>query len=409
MPGLKFRNPFKKKARNQGQGQGPQPQDFGGNAANQANIGGAQGGDQGVMAMVGRVPTKKTRNSVKRKNRNKPGHVAGDKKVKDKHLRGGMRSLGGGTANDVYKVKYDRQIGSSGTNEGFWKATGAHGRAASMASSRLDQALGTNMISQDIEAEHTSTSTVVDAGGDYEETSKKMGITSGLVKGEALKDSKYEDVTDQLAGAYGEDYAGLKALLAGPGMGGKRLDEENQRIEQYVGDELLDADFSHPETQRGMANLQLLDYLTAQRDRHEGNIFIDPDTGKVSGIDNDLSFGEGEDRDNFVKGGVGGDKVEGMPQQVDAQLGLRVLFMTEAEFLKILEGHKDDSAHLSNEAKEAALDRLRALKDHIDDLYMNDELVHQWTDDTYDEAVASGNGYLARAVAARQDNAEDVV
>ena len=38
-------------------------------------------------------------------------------------------------------------------------------------------------------------------------------------------------------------------------------------------------------------DLQLIDALTGQVDRHGGNIFVDPKTGKVTGIDNDAAFG----------------------------------------------------------------------------------------------------------------------
>jgi hypothetical protein len=49
--------------------------------------------------------------------------------------------------------------------------------------------------------------------------------------------------------------------------------------------------FENPATQKELMDLQLIDALTGQVDRHGGNIFVDPKTGKVTGIDNDAAFG----------------------------------------------------------------------------------------------------------------------
>lgn len=56
----------------------------------------------------------------------------------------------------------------------------------------------------------------------------------------------------------------------------------------------LDIDYADENVQKGLYDLEALDYITGQLDRHPGNIFVDPNTGKVTGIDNDLAFPEVE-------------------------------------------------------------------------------------------------------------------
>ena len=50
--------------------------------------------------------------------------------------------------------------------------------------------------------------------------------------------------------------------------------------------------------QKNLSDLQLMDALTGQLDRHLGNIFIDSKTGKVTGIDNDMAFALGKTVNN---------------------------------------------------------------------------------------------------------------
>lgn len=93
----------------------------------------------------------------------------------------------------------------------------------------------------------------------------------------------------------GEKIEGTMMELAGPdGVDRNRLDVDSPlfRVEKN--------DFNTPEMLKSLANLQILDYLCANTDRHARNFFIrfdttDPEHPKVigvQGIDNDNSFGE---------------------------------------------------------------------------------------------------------------------
>ena len=52
-----------------------------------------------------------------------------------------------------------------------------------------------------------------------------------------------------------------------------------------------------PRIQKGLSDLQLFDAISGQVDRHAGNIYVDPETGTVTGIDDDRAFGQGQKPD----------------------------------------------------------------------------------------------------------------
>jgi Phosphatidylinositol 3- and 4-kinase len=82
----------------------------------------------------------------------------------------------------------------------------------------------------------------------------------------------------------------------------------------------LDIDYSNAVVQKGIHDLEALDYITGQFDRHPGNIFVDPDTGTVTGIDNDLAFPE-VDREEMLRRNeeLGPKAVAGMPKMMHQQ------------------------------------------------------------------------------------------
>jgi hypothetical protein len=390
---LKIRNPFRRKKKSKSSsGSGQQQPSGTSNSEAQEQLAQQKGGPKQEASVLqlamAAAPKKKPAHKKKSsKRRKKNDGVKANKLLRGRDVKF-MKSLGGGSANDVYKARYKKEIADSGTKEGFWKASEGNESAKAMASSRLDQALGTNMLSRDVEAKHKG----------------QLGITSAKVEGEAMSENKYTDLTDQYIEGFGSYEESVKQIKEMGMEGMHTFDDEGQTISKLTGSELLDVDLKNPEVQRGMANLEVLDYLTGQEDRHEGNIFVDPQTGKVSGIDNDMSFGGDMTAEKFQELGDNNInlKVQGLPSQIDADLGMRILVMEESEFLQILEGNKKDRAHLTEEEKESAVDRFRHLKVHVDNLYMNDGFIWQWNDDTYDEAVESGKGYLARAVRDRE-------
>ena len=323
------------------------------------------------------------------------GH--GKKVMKDRHV--GVE--GGGTvnasANKVGSKTYNRNIGDSGTNVGYFKSDDSnkisqealgvgigtddndqHMGARAVASSRLDKKLGINVLSHDHFAKH----------GDH------RGVVSAQAKGDALMENIYADMPEQQAEAY------LQMLQSGD-MTEEEIENFGNKVKHdddgmANGISVLDhpeyntdVDLTNENTLKGLSDLQVMDYLTGQVDRHAGNIHIDTDSGQVTGIDNDLAFGTDNDgldeSQNFM----------GLPQFIDRMTANAVAEMTERDFLKTISGSRKDYGRLSEDEKNAALERFRTLKDHIDNLREldpetgEDQLIDVWDESVLDEATAA--------------------
>jgi len=158
--------------------------------------------------------------------------------------------------------------------------------------------------------------------------------------------------------------------------------------------------FSDPNTQRGLADLQLNDFITNQVDRHAGNIFIDGESGKVTGIDNDLSFG----KQNKTGMGSAIGTNRGLPTQVDRQSAQRVTDMTPDQLQKLLKSSGRGDEQLSPEEIAAAQQRLAELQGHIQqgldvegnpgaapEGFTGPSIINEWNEDTYNDAMTAGN------------------
>jgi hypothetical protein len=234
----------------------------------------------------------------------------------------------------------------------------------------------------------------------------KSGITSAKVEGDAMSEKLFtKDVTEQFVDGLGNgdwDFA-ISEMHAMQVMAGVKVDHENKKIYGVTGDEYKAIDFAHHETQRGLANLQLVDYLTGQQDRHEGNIYVDNKSGKVSGIDNDMSFSKSMTPKDIADMSGFDTKMMGLPAQIDADVGLRLLFMADNEYMTALLPNDKDTSSLTEDEMDVAMDRFHALQAHIDDMYMNDELIYSWNDHTYDEQKDNESSYMGRGREARED------
>jgi len=231
---------------------------------------------------------------------------------------------------------YNSRIREPGKNPDHDSAIAAELPTRAVASSELDQALGTNVVARSYHATLQG----------------QDGYVSAQADGKAVTDAE------------------------NPGV-----------------------NFSDANTQRGLADLQLNDFLTNQVDRHAGNIFIDGESGKVTGIDNDLSFG----KRNKSKMGSSIGTNRGLPTQVDSQSAQRVMDMTPAQLQKLLKSSGRGDEQLSPEEIEAAQQRLVELQGHIEQgLSARDDpggaegvagpsIVDEWNEDTYNDAMAAGD------------------
>ena len=159
--------------------------------------------------------------------------------------------------------------------------------------------------------------------------------------------------------------------------------------------------FRDPRIQKGMSDLQLFDAITGQSDRHGGNIFVDPATGEVSGIDDDKSFGNGKPPAQQAEAGGKLDKYAGLPALVDEATANRILALDLSDLPKELLPRENDSVVLTEGEIEDAMRRLKGVQTFLRILKANGALVGQngttWDDTTYDQAMQGpATSYLKR-------------
>ena len=129
----------------------------------------------------------------------------------------------------------------------------------------------------------------------------------------------------------------------------------------------LDVDYRDPKIQRGLSDLEVSDYITGQTDRHMGNIFIDPKTGKVTGIDNDLAFPE-QDRAEVLKVDHGlRTKMAGtMPRVMHKETAEKILKADPEELRTTLSKSPPHGVTpLSKEEIDGAVNRLKELQSEL--------------------------------------------
>lgn len=296
------------------------------------------------------------------------------------------KKLKAGTKNEVSKIEYKQGIGGGTERRGFWKVGQTEGASAAskvgidkeagqdqmrpskldpnkmvpnreavdtedtrmaaraVASSRLDKALGTNVLADEAFAYHKG----------------QLGNVSAMVGGRALVANQ----TDKKGEVVSQDLAQV----------------EDARSAEY---------------QRSMANLGVMDYLTGQVDRHGGNIFYDPKTGGVKGIDNDLAFGQWDHQG--ATGGGFGMALAGLPKQIDAATANVIRDMSEDEFRAAIGAQDGDPQGLHKAEIDKAVERFHKMKVHIANLRKQGLLVDRWDDQTFADACNDVDGsYLGR-------------
>jgi hypothetical protein len=155
--------------------------------------------------------------------------------------------------------------------------------------------------------------------------------------------------------------------------------------------------FRDPRIQKGLFDLQLFDAISGQDDRHGANIYIDPQTGQVSGIDDDWSFGKGVP---VAKQGEPGTKYVGLPALVDEGTAEQILALDPQDLREELLARVNDSKELSDKEIDDARLRLEGVQDHLRKLKAQGLLVKTWDDATYQQAIQNPrNSYLGRGVA----------
>lgn len=313
------------------------------------------------------------------------------------------------SVNRVDRVWYEDGIGGTGEKQGFFKpdpppgehppadAAGPlyskqHGYrlgARAVLSSSLDKELGTNVIATEVFAEHHNPFT----------GAVETGSVSVKVDGEALRGGK--KVTGEARQAALDELRARQEELLAPRYTTNGVVDQasltkavDSNMRSFASTELVemplktDIDLRNPVTQEGLANLQVMDWLTGQMDRHSGNIFVDPDTGIVKGIDNDLAFASDQ---------TPGFSNIGLPPLVPEKTAQAIELMDVAKLRQILQNSVPPSQRLTDEELSAATQRLSDLKEHIKKDNVRVAKFDRYT--TFDRARAAGDKtYLGRHV-----------
>lgn len=156
----------------------------------------------------------------------------------------------------------------------------------------------------------------------------------------------------------------------------------------------LDINYAAPLVQKGLYDLEALDYITGQTDRHAGNIFVDPITGKVTGIDNDLAF-PAVDREVMIVNGLKlleAKVVAGIPRMMHQETAAKIQKMEPDALRAALKAVRppDGSKGLGSKEIEGAVKRLIDLKVAIAKVQAGSsvmEIVPVFTPETYQRAL----------------------
>ncbi len=155
----------------------------------------------------------------------------------------------------------------------------------------------------------------------------------------------------------------------------------------------LNIDYSDPRIQRGVHDLEALDYLTGQVDRHAGNIFVDPDSGKVTGIDNDAAFPEIDREEMLARSPKMREKaVFGMPQMMHQDTAAKILAASPDELRKQLQAVRPPNGDqgLSEESINGAVQRLKGMQAAIHRAQVGQGdmvIVAEFNEQTYQAAI----------------------
>lgn len=270
---------------------------------------------------------------------------------REQHLAAGSapQKIGEHSANEVFKVQYDPAYAMrGGETTGYFKPndedTAPHKYA--VGASLLAQGMGWgDLIAETHFARHA-----VSRGG--QPASKVSGAVSRAAPGETLLGGVKDDPT----------------------------------MDGYTGFEVNDIDLTRSTTQRQLNQLQWFDALLGNKDRHGGNILVDRETGRVTGIDNDLSFAKGYNAPNqyFEKGAT--DKFLGLPAQIDKATAKKLLRLNPKRLDKMLDPKK--AAGMSFEQELPYLhQRLGRIQDEVRRQKEAGSLVKKWDAATYQAAV----------------------
>ncbi len=245
-----------------------------------------------------------------------------------------------------------------------------------------------------------STNLVADSSSNLYADSAKMGDPAEGGDRHLIARSVASAKVDQLIGtnviaqekfALDDQNKLLGVSVQADGAGVRSQDGENEWLESQTA--FLNIDYSKPKVQQGLYDLEAVDYITGQIDRHQGNIFVDPKSGKVTGIDNDLAFPE-QDREQMLQSNKAllEKAVGGMPKMMHQDTADKIAAITPDELRATLKAVQppDGGEGLSDAEIEGAVKRLGDLQTAIKNSPGGGiEVVQAFDKNTYAASIAA--------------------
>jgi hypothetical protein len=309
------------------------------------------------------------------------------KKLEQKHLSGAPQLLGSDTANEVYKTSYKQGKGFGGNNDtGYFKEdTDMTVSKYAVGASSLAQGMGLGGLIPETKFGHHNIT-----GSDGKKRKNVKGAVSAGANGDALGEDVWDTEMTQSVQA-----------MRDAGLGEQEINDTFSNMYKKKGDrwfansgvEVNEIDLKNPDTQKGLNQLQWFDSLIGNVDRHKCNILVD-DNGKVSGIDNDLAFGAGQQakndtggaNENFAKGQD--EKYLGLPEMIDQDTANKLLALDQKQIKKLLnpKGSKKKDKFNKDELQQT-YDRLAEIQAKVQQMQQDGKIVQQWDDTTYQSQV----------------------
>lgn len=268
------------------------------------------------------------------------------------------------SANETYRADFPVPIGDSSTNKGIGKKD----KTAGNGHPNNDQYLGLSDTAILKDSSGTSTNVVAE---DLNLISRSVASceVSRLIGSNAIASESYA--------RHNQENIGVSAFSSGCSV----TEEEGTICHQF--------NFADPNIQKGLYDLEAVDYLTGQIDRHAGNIFIDHQTGQVQGIDNDLAFGSKPLSAAVQDPAIGGKAVGNPPYFYHQETADAIEALSPEQLRETLESVSDpDGNHrLSKPEIDACVQRLETMKSSITLARAQGRVVQQFDNATFQASM----------------------
>lgn len=272
------------------------------------------------------------------------------------------------SANATYMAEFATPVGDSNTNRGVGKADRYAGNID--VNNNQYMGLSDSAIIESVQA--TRDLNLITRSVASSKVSRMLGT-------ECVVAEAYATAPDGKA-------VGISAMASGSQLLSNVVNYQGE------GDAMIhrEFDFSRHEIQKGLHDLEAVDYLTGQIDRHAGNIFINNQTGQVEGIDNDLCFGD-KPLESAIRDREIAKKAIGVPPQFyHEDTAAAIEQMSEADLVDVLSSvSSPDGKHKLTEPEiGAAVERLKTLKASVQVARAEGRVVSTFNQQTLNAAVA---------------------